>query len=310
MVALSTYLPTINFKNEVIVALDREGLSTTDDLLDLDEDDVENLFKVIKAPGGQVLNPAYVPPGGTPAIATRGAATAAAPAVVPAIYIPQHIPAVGINVPYLNTKHMVQLVYYMQYLETVQRKFVSVLVTKTELKRIFAQKSVVEKEEDLQIPDKITNVKRIRDTIDDIIAYLERKRGLKGAPLAYVIRKKEWHDATRTPPSLPPGPFDSIDTEQIARGRLEGDTFNTDNSAVWEVIREVFFKTSQWAWIMQFRKAKDGRKAFLSIMSHYMGDGASSVIVTDATSNLEKLYFNGNRRGYTFGNFCNEILQN
>ena len=237
MVALSTYLPMINFKNEVIVALDREGLSTTDDLLDLDEDDVENLFKIIKTPGGQIPNPAYVPPGGmpAPAIVTRGTATATAPAAVPAIYIPQYIPAIGINIPYLNTKHMVQLVYYMQYLETVQRTFDSAIATKTELKRVFAQKSVVEKEEDLQIPDKITNIKRIRDTIDDIVAYLERKRGVKGAPLAYVIRFK----GTPTP-TLPAGPFDSIDSEIIARGKLDGDTYNTDNAAVWEVIREVF----------------------------------------------------------------------
>ena len=111
MVTLSTYLPTINFKNAVIVALDWEGLSTTDDLLELEEDDLENLFKIIKTPGGEILNLAYIPPGGTPA-------------VVPAIYIPQYIPAIGINVPYLNTKHMVQLMYYMQYLETVQRIFV------------------------------------------------------------------------------------------------------------------------------------------------------------------------------------------
>ena len=130
MVTLSTYLPTINFKNAVIVALDWEGLSTTDDLLDLEEDDVKNLFKIIKTPGGQILNPAYIPPSGTPAvvpaiylpqfiqtpegeipnpayvppartpaIVTRGASAMAPPAVLPAIYIPQYIPAVGINVP-------------------------------------------------------------------------------------------------------------------------------------------------------------------------------------------------------------------
>ena len=68
MVTLSTYLPTINFKNAVIVALDREGLSTTDDLLDLEEDNVKNLFKIIKTPRGEIPNPAYVPPGETTAI--------------------------------------------------------------------------------------------------------------------------------------------------------------------------------------------------------------------------------------------------
>ena len=103
MVALNIYLPTIGFKNEVILALDREGLTTTNDLLDLDEDDVEHLFKLIKTPGGKILNPAYVPPGAAPAGITRGAAAAAAPAVAPAVYIPQYIPAFGISVPYLIT---------------------------------------------------------------------------------------------------------------------------------------------------------------------------------------------------------------
>ena len=49
---------------------------------------------------------------------------------------------------------------------------------------------------------------------------------------------------------------------------------------------------------------------FISTKSHYMGAGASSVIVTDATLDLERLFFNGNRRGYSFENFCNEILRN
>ena len=302
MVALSAYLRSIGFKAELVTALDNEGISDTEDLKELDDDDVDSLFKVIKNPGGQIPNPAYVAPA---AAATR--AGAAAPAA--AVYIPPFLLASGIKVPYLCMKKMKELVFYMKYLVTVQRTFNSAVATRAELKRVFQVKPLMEGKDEVKGPGKIENIIRIRDSVDDITACLEQKKGSLGTPLAYVIRKSEWLDATATPPTLPDGVFQSIGAEQIERQSLQGDAFHLDNAKVWDVIKEVFGKTAQWAWIMGYRKEKNGRGAFKSIMAHYLGDGATGIIVSDATSMLETLKFDGTKRGYSFDKFTSEIVK-
>ena len=57
--------------------------------------------------------------------------------------------------------------------------------------RIYAQKLVIKKNDDAKVLGKLKSIKRIRETIDDITACPERKRGILGAPLAYLIKKEQ-----------------------------------------------------------------------------------------------------------------------
>ena len=106
----------------------------------------------------------------------------------------------------------------MGYLHEVQRTFVPGTAIITEINRVYEQKSYVASIVYPKTPEKISNEKNIREKIDDIVACLEVKRGLKGSPLAYVIRKNEWLDETTR--NLPDGTFISINEEPIARSRL------------------------------------------------------------------------------------------
>ena len=71
MSQLNDYLQTLGFKNEVIVALDSEDISVTTDLIDITEEDAKTIFKLLKNPGGQIPNPAFLAAGGTPGVTTR-----------------------------------------------------------------------------------------------------------------------------------------------------------------------------------------------------------------------------------------------
>ena len=85
MDALAGYLSTIGFGNAIIVALNSQSLVTISDLDDMQIKDVKEILNVVRNPGGEIVNPAYVVPA-----AARAAATYA---------VPQFLQARGTSVP-------------------------------------------------------------------------------------------------------------------------------------------------------------------------------------------------------------------
>ena len=83
----------------LIDGLTSQGLTDTDDLADLDEDDVRQIFKLIKSLGGTVPNPAYPGPaaGGRGRGGRGGRGQAAG-----GYYIPPTIPEEGVKVQYVQ----------------------------------------------------------------------------------------------------------------------------------------------------------------------------------------------------------------
>ena len=107
MSQLNDYLQTLGFKNEVIVALDSEGICVTTDLIDITEEDAKTIFKLLKNPGGQIPNLAFLAAGGIPGVTTR--ATAGTDAATGG-YILEFMPAPGLHISYLSSKYFNKLV--------------------------------------------------------------------------------------------------------------------------------------------------------------------------------------------------------
>ena len=123
------------------------------------------------------------------------------------------------------------------------------------MKVIVAQHDLKDDTGAVPSPKKLGDINKIREFLDDIEPYLEKKRGIHGSPLAYVIRKYEWLDQIAM--TLPDGPFSSINEEIITHTKLSGAMYDADNITVFNVIHNVFHKTAQWSWIQPHTKSRN-----------------------------------------------------
>ena len=226
---------------------------------------------------------------------------------VATVYIPQFIPRVGTDAPYMNIQSLIWLTYYVKYLARTQQGFEISSTTRDKLKRVYAQLRLEENSRKVASPPKLTSIEYIRECIDDIKACLEKKRGLERCPLVYVTHDKEWlDDALHTLPSCP---FTSFDNKIVARAPLTGPMFKADNIKVWGVIRDMFHKTVQWSWVQPNQAKKDEGGAYKSIITYYLGDGAHGTTVNAANETLAKLFFDRHKMGLSFDAFCNRIYE-
>ena len=89
-------------------------------------------------------------------------------------------------------------------------------------------------------------------------AYYVKCLGTTKIPLAYVIR-----DDANVPPIAtdPHTNYTNDIDEMVCRTPHGTPTYNTDNSAVWDVMMHVFHGTDAYPWIKQFNLPQNGRAA-------------------------------------------------
>jgi len=85
------------------------------------------------------------------------------------------------------------------------------------------------------------------------------------------------------------------------------DDFNENNKRVWFMLRAVTHKTDAWAIIKGFARSQNGRQAYLSLISHFEGKGHINRIKTDARNVLERIFWKGNTRNFTFDDFVSRL---
>jgi hypothetical protein len=159
----------------------------------------------------------------------------------------------------------------------IQREFTAqgaTLVKLTDLWR-FKESIDEEDEDEVKIPEPLKNVENVRQTLEDIDHYLNRKRGTDGVPLAYVVRT-----SVQIPAGAPNYGLPSFDDKMITRARHEGTIYQQDNKLVWAMLRAVFHGGPGWNWISSIARAANGRSAYLAVnavKSHYLGEAFRAV---------------------------------
>jgi hypothetical protein len=146
-------------------------------------------------------------------------------------------------------------------------------------------------------------IDNVRQTLEDINHYLERLRGIDGAPLAYIVRPTvdAPNEATQQF-GLP-----TFDGDLIARARHEGTAYQQDNKLVWTMLRSVFHGGPGWNWISSYARAMNGRAAYLAVKSHYLGEAFQSHIRAAADKILDDTFFDGKARTFTFERYCERL---
>lgn len=258
-------------------ALANQGLTAYDDFLTLAEKDIGDICSNVWKPGGRIANPALIAGGGQPAL----------------------IPNPGTPVGYVLEKRLKMLRYYLLHLQRIQRSFESATATLVCLANVYALKEEEDNDEDgdINLPSKLTTIDKVRVTLEDIDDYLNRKKGISGVPLAYVVRP----DIALPDMADDPGfGLPSYLLEMISRAPHAGSFFQRDNVAVWNVICHVTHEGPAWSWVQSYVRTCDGRAVYFAMKQHYLGESFTARLRANADRLMDSTFYDGRSRGFTF----------
>ena len=108
---------------------------------------------------------------------------------------------------------------------------------------------------------------------DLIMEYISKVCGARGIPLVMCARKDEV-PTQNPPPLLHNRPYSnesgSVMMELVHRSSVEDPNFVEENAESLNILEEGFEGTHVYPTLKAFRKRKDGRRAWMAIMSQYM----------------------------------------
>lgn len=283
---LNEYLEDVLGMDEPLrEAINSQGISSTNDFIPLTEKDVETLCSNMRKPGGMIENPAIV-------AGRRGEPN-----------LPAFVPNPGVQVGFGHEKRLKMLRYYVHHLRRTQRNFNINIATIESLTMIYALKEAEDKKVDIDLPDKLVAVDKVRIALENIDNYLTRKLGSSGIPLLYTVR-----DVVDVPVNNNVIRAEvTIYGDMIERGPHVGIYFQEDNRNVWEVIRHVTHGGPGWSWVNSYQRDRDGREAYMAIKRHYLGESFTARLRAKADEVMEKAFYDGKSRAFTFERFCETL---
>ena len=275
-----------------------QGYDGHDTLRGVTDEDISSACRNCQRPGGTIPNPVF--------IAATAAATANNP-VPPTI--PPTIPDPGVAFGHGHQKKLKMLAFWCTYIDWTNRTWDPAQTTTVNLNRLYNFKEQLEakvEENNPKFPEKFSDSKKSREILEDIEQWIDASYGDK-FPLAYVIRPDI---------DVPIGnayPITSYHDDLITRLTIETPAGITDpdyvshNTKVWDMIYEVTHGTTAWSWVKGFHRSKDGRGALDSMRTHYLGASHINSVKAQADATLNKIFWNGNARNFTFAQFTSKL---
>ena len=275
-------------------ALAAQGLTTIPDYQVL-EDGIKEVAKNCRSPGGQSLNPQYDPtqPHLQPLMVTNRGVTLG-----------------------FSTERMLDKVWcYARYLLKTQRPFVANEATMDRLDAVHDYHIQVKREGDDETiparPEKLLKDAQARACIDAFESWLSNTRGIDGVPLSYVIRPNPLIPENRNPPETDPGfGLPSIEEDLIRRASHTGGTYRADNKKVFtELMTMIPMNSIGWSYIQSFKRANNGRDAFISCKNQFLGATHTKKILSQADAVLAKAFFAGTKRNLKLEDVLRSVRQ-
>jgi hypothetical protein len=198
--------------------------------------------------------------------------------------------------------------YLCRYLHIVDRAYTpgnQTLVHVTRIGRHFRQFDEDHTDTKLPAHPAAFDNKNSRTMLEDIDSWLGKAYGHENILLSYITR--EFSDPADNP--MPdPGLFrPTIDMELVRRARHDDDVFVENNKKVWQMIRAVTHKTDAWSVVKTFARTENGRGAYFALVGQYKGRGHVNRIKTEARSVLDKLFWNGKSRNFSWDTFTSRL---
>jgi hypothetical protein len=273
--------------HETRVQLATEGIDTVDDLGEFDEDNLKQIADNLRRPSGRVpIDPINDPNG----------ATMATPAFVFGAKSHNRLKAASDLV---------------RYYETVGRDLTAANMRWNPTIKLFNEhwKSLVErKKDDRPETPKITRGLPVVKWTEAFRDFLNRVIGSRHIPLVYLIR--DVVDVPAAPlcaTGLPHAEeFGSVEAELIARATHTHPLFRDDNALLYYLLEEATRGTSYSASIKPFQRTKNGRSAFLAMLSQYAGEDKWRALIKQAEDMLHNRKWKGQQTNYSLEKFIGQ----
>ena len=281
--------------NVARASLSNEGLELIADFADFKEDQLKQAFKNIRTPTNPIQGVAEV---------LDGEGNVLYPAIPPTPAIP------GVRLPAKCMLRLLVATVAFEYYFSIQRPAtVSNMHYKNVLKDFYVEWEAVlklAKEEKPDVPKLSKHVTPIR-WVESFKDCVSRSFGVRGAPLSYVIRDNEiapnhLDDPLQLGKSF--GSSGSVLQEMIDRMNHTNPLYKTDNATVYSML-EVATRALVYAnTIKPFSRTKDGRKAWMAMVSSHVGDDKWENLQREKLRFLMNTVWNG--RSYSLEKFIGQ----
>ena len=128
-----------------------------------------------------------------------------------------------------------------------------------------------------------------------IVETLSRAHGRNSIPLLYIVREDLVGDFSAD--------YDSRDDRLISCISLRGPAFKADNSDVFSILLQHTENTEGYSLIEAQEKRRNGRAAWLSLLSHFEGDTFKERVAQEAGAILRAVIYHGPRKNFNFGDY-------
>jgi hypothetical protein len=173
------------------------------------------------------------------------------------------------------------------------------LVTALNQTQLMQQQAEDEAKMDREIvakaPDKFKLGSSWKVFAEALETYLGQLLGSGRVPLKYVIRRTE----VPTPNAL----YQTKLEQNTAMAPLTGEAFPRDNAKVYGIIKQLVLEGPGRSYILPYDSIAGGRQAWLALRAHYEGEGFRNRNVDEAYTTLEHLFYEGEKKGFTFEKF-------
>ena len=258
--------------NTRVNALAENGLASWASFAELDDEEVVNLIKYVRRPGGDED---------------------------------------GVPIPATSISRIQVACYAARYYEMIGRA-VNATTMEWNRIRHFKDLIAINKEysEPEAIGPPVKNSKIVEWT-ESLEEYLGSVRGIRKVPLSYLIRENVDPGAAQAWPNGYNMPYShiysSFNEEMIARATHTHATYATDNEKLYQIISTALVDTPFMTSIKRHRSAKDGRRAFQDLVTHHSGTTKWNDLAAESDLKSTTTMWNGRSSRYTLTIHINNL---
>jgi hypothetical protein len=130
---------------------------------------------------------------------------------------------------------------------------------------------------------------------ENVITYLNSKRGQGGIPLSYVIHENDVPKIQLT--------YLMVHEQLISCAILTGTEFNTNNGMVFDLLQSLTLNGPAWTWINAFQITWDGQNAWKSLLNFCEGDSTKTRNKQECYDAIAKANYQGPKRNFDFNTY-------
>ena len=295
---MTRVLRLIGFSPEAAGAMVNEQLLINQETVELDDEQVENLCRTVRKPGG-----------GTE----------------------------GHQIAEMARTRLQLLVFYVKHLDRVDRlRFTNLEYLDIGMLNAFKDQKRLEREWHKTNPEHKHEAmqldpQRAATAFDQAVTMLRNIRGVTGVPLAYVVRHNliPKHHADDPACGKVGSVYSTYDEELEARAPIayEHDYYRTDpieeiektgpfhpaflsdTRKVWSVLHALWSKSGAWTYVKTMDKTQNGRQVYRTLHKYFFGANKVANISTKILTDLRGLSYTGDTKNFNFDKYVTEHVK-